>query len=46
MDFQNCHKKKKNRKKAGNSLMVQWLGLSAFTARGLSLIPGRVTKIL
>ena len=37
---------KKNSKKAGNSPMVQRLGLSAFTARGLSLIPGWGTKIL
>ena len=29
----------------GNSLAVQWLGLHAFTAQGLSSIPGRVTKI-
>ena len=29
----------------GNSLVVQWLGLHAFTAEGLSLIPGQGTKI-
>ena len=29
----------------GNSLAVQWLGLSAFTAKDLSLIPGLGTKI-
>ena len=29
----------------GNSLVVQWLGLSAFTAEGLGSIPGRGTKI-
>ena len=29
----------------GNSLEVQWLGLCAFTAKDLSLIPGLGTKI-
>ena len=29
----------------GNSLVVQWLGLHAFTAEGLGSIPGQVTKI-
>ena len=29
----------------GNSLVVQWLGLCAFTAEGVGLIPGRGTKI-
>ena len=29
----------------GNSLAVQWLGLCAFTARGLGSIPGWGTKI-
>ena len=29
----------------GNSLVVQWLGLSALTARGPGLIPGWGTKI-
>ena len=29
----------------GNSLVVQWLGLRAFTAEGLGSIPGRGTKI-
>ena len=29
----------------GNSLAIQWLGLCAFTAKGLSLIPGLGTKI-
>ena len=29
----------------GNSLVVQWLGLSAFTAESLGSIPGRGTKI-
>ena len=28
-----------------NSLVVQWLGLSAFTAKGAGSIPGRGTKI-
>ena len=34
--------------KAGNSrdsLVVQWLGLRASTARGMDLIPGQGTKI-
>ena len=30
----------------GNSLVGQWLGLSAFTTRGPGLIPGKGTKIL
>ena len=30
----------------GNSLVVQWLGLCAFTTWGLDSIPGRGTKIL
>ena len=29
----------------GNSLVVQWLGLHAFTAKGAGSIPGRGTKI-
>ena len=29
----------------GNSLVVQWLGLNAFTAKGLGSIPGQGTKI-
>ena len=29
-----------------NSLVVQWLGLRAFTAKGLDSIPGSGTKIL
>ena len=29
----------------GNSLVVQWLGLGAFTAKGLDSIPGQGTKI-
>ena len=29
----------------GNSLAVQWLGLSTFTAKGTGSIPGRGTKI-
>ena len=35
-------KKKKN---AGDSLVVQWLGLRAFTAKGPGSIPGRGTEI-
>ena len=31
--------------KKGNSLTIQWLGLGAFTARGLGSIPGQRTKI-
>ena len=30
----------------GNSLVVQWLGLRAFTVEGVGSIPGRGTKIL
>ena len=30
----------------GSSLVVQWLGLSAFTAKSQGFIPGWVTKIL
>ena len=30
----------------GNSLVVQWLGLGAFTAEGWVLIPGQGTEIL
>ena len=30
----------------GNSLVVQWLGLGAFTVMGPDTIPGRETKIL
>ena len=30
----------------GNSLMVQWIGLHAVTAKGTDLIPGWGTKIL
>ena len=29
----------------GNSLVVQWLGLGAFTAGGLGSIPGQETKM-
>ena len=36
---------KKNKKKLGNSLAVQQLGLSAFTVKGPGLIPGWGTKI-
>ena len=32
--------------KIGNSLVVQWLGLCAFTAEGRGSIPGLGTKIL
>ena len=31
---------------SGNSLAVQWLGLSAFTAEGPGSIPGQGTSIL
>lgn len=30
----------------GNSMVVQWIGLYIFTAKGLDLIPGWGTKIL
>ena len=33
-------------KDRGSTLAVQWLGLHAFTAVGLSSIPGQGTKIL
>ena len=39
----NYHKKITKR---GNSLVVQWLGLCAFTAKGLGSISGWGTKIL
>ena len=29
----------------GNSLVVQWLGLSAFTAKSVSSVPSQGTKI-
>ena len=29
----------------GNSLVVQWLGLGALTAKGASSVPGQGTKI-
>ena len=32
--------------KIGNSLVVQWLGLCAFTVKGVGSIPGRGTTIL
>ena len=31
---------------SGNSLVVQWLGLCAFTSQGLGSLPGLETKIL
>ena len=34
-----------NSRSARNYLVVQWLGLCAFTAKGLGLIPGWGTKI-
>ena len=33
--------KKKKKRKIGNSLEVQWVGLGTFTAMGLGAIPGR-----
>ena len=30
----------------GTSLVIQWLGLLAFTAGGVGLIPGQRTKVL
>ena len=36
---------KKKKKKKGNSLAVQWLGLHAFTAKGTGSVPGWGTKI-
>ena len=35
----------KQKKESGNSLVVQWLGLQALTARGMGSIPGQRTKI-
>ena len=29
----------------GNSLVIQWLGLCAFTVEGLGSVPGQGTKI-
>ena len=44
------NKKKKTNLKIifglGNSLLVQWIGLHASTAKGASLVPGWGTKIL
>ena len=37
--------KKKKKREIGNSLAFQWLGLQAFTAKGLGLVSGRGTKI-
>ena len=39
-------KRKKNLGVVENSLVVQWLGLRAFTAEGPGSIPGWGTKIL
>ena len=41
----NVEEKKYKELIQGNSLTVQWLGLLAFIAEGLGLIPGRGTKI-
>ena len=38
-------KPKKKKKEKGNFLVVQCLGLCAFTAEGLGLIPGWGTKV-
>ena len=35
----------KNKRKKGNSLSVQWLGLSGLTVGALGSIPGQRTKI-
>ena len=40
-----CVSSIKNYKYVGNSLVVQWLGLCAFTAEGLGSIPGRRAEI-
>ena len=42
----NTKKKKTKIEDLGNSLVVQWLGLCTFTAKGPGSIPGRGTKIL
>ena len=36
---------RKKKRKSGNSLVVQWLGLQVFSAEGLSSIPGWRTRI-
>ena len=41
----NIHKSQKINVQMENSVVVQWLSLGAFTARGLSLIPGQGDKI-
>ena len=33
------------KKNEGNSLVVQWLGLHAFTAKNLGSVPGQETEI-
>ena len=38
-------RKESGRNSTVHSLVVQWLGLGAFTAEGLCLIPGWGTKI-
>ena len=46
-EIQKClYKPRKKEKRHGNSLVVQWLRLCAFTVEGLGSIPGWGTKIL
>ena len=44
-NFLNLKKNIYLKKQLGNFLVVQWLGLQAFTAEGLDSIPGPGTKI-
>ena len=50
MKYLTTHSSKLSRyqkqRNSGNSLAVQWLGLSALTVRGLGSIPGWGTKVL
>ena len=45
-DLNGLRKRVKNWRQCGNPLVVQWLGLRAFTAEDPVLIPGWGTKIL
>ena len=46
LDLQNRKEPKyKDKEREGNSLVVQWLGLPAFSGKGTGSIPGWGTKI-
>ena len=46
LDLQNRKEPKyKDKEREGNSLVVQWLGLHAFSGKGTGSIPGWGTKI-